>query len=120
MKNRIKQLRKELGLTQEAFGNKIGIKRNSIANYEIGRNNPIDAVIFSICRTFSVNETWLRTGEGEMFVKPENHYTSNLIKLSRNENPTVQAMITAIANTPPDELEVIMKFVNRLTDKKES
>lgn len=67
MKDRIKEIRKVLGLTQEKFSERIGIKRNTIANYETGRNEPIDAVISLICREFSVSEAWLRTGEGEMF-----------------------------------------------------
>ena len=68
MKERLKALRKTLGLTQAEFSKKIGIKRNSYANYEVGRNHPIDAVIFSICREYHVSEAWLRSGEGEMFL----------------------------------------------------
>lgn len=67
MKDRIKKLRKELDLTQQAFADKIGMKQNTIAQYEMGRTTPSDAIIFSICREFNVNETWLRTGDGEMF-----------------------------------------------------
>ena len=67
MKDRIKKMRKELDLTQQAFADKIGMKQNTIAQYEMGRTQPSDAIIFSICREFGVNETWLRTGEGEMF-----------------------------------------------------
>lgn len=67
MNERIKTLRKHLGYTQQEFADRIGLKRNTIAQYEIGRNEPIDAVILSICREFNVNENWLRTGEGEMF-----------------------------------------------------
>lgn len=66
MEQRIKELRKHLGLTQQEFADRLGIKRGAVANYEIGRNIPIDAVISLICREFGVNETWLRTGEGEM------------------------------------------------------
>lgn len=69
MNERIKELRKSLGLTQEQFAKRLGIKRGAVANYEIGRNNPIDAVVSLICREFNVNESWLRTGEGEMFVQ---------------------------------------------------
>lgn len=68
MKKRIRKLRKELDMTQQQFAERIGVKRNSYANYETGRNTPIDAVIKSICREFSVNEEWLRTGNGEMFI----------------------------------------------------
>ncbi|MCU6685302.1 helix-turn-helix domain-containing protein [Dorea acetigenes] len=67
MKERLRLLRKSLDITQQEFADRIGIKRNSYANYETGRNTPIDAIILSICREFGVNETWLRTGEGEMF-----------------------------------------------------
>lgn len=68
MNERLKILRKSLKLTQQEFADRIGIKRNSLANYEIGRNTPIDAIVVSICREFNVNEDWLRTGNGEMFL----------------------------------------------------
>ena len=72
VKDRIKLLRKELELTQEKFSERLGIKRNTIAKYETGINEPTTAVISLICREFNVNEQWLRTGEGEMFrVLPE-------------------------------------------------
>lgn len=67
MKDRIKSLRKSLDITQQEFADRIGLKRNSVASYEIGKNYPMDTVIKSICREFNVNEEWLRTGEGDMF-----------------------------------------------------
>ena len=67
MKQRIKLLRKELGLTQQEFADKLGIKRTTIGNYELGRNEPVDSVISLICDRCHVNETWLRTGNGDMF-----------------------------------------------------
>ncbi len=70
MKDRIKKIRKEFDLTQQELADRLGIKRNTIATYESGRNIPIDAVISLICREFNVREEWLRTGEGEMF-KPK-------------------------------------------------
>ena len=71
---RLKELRKALHLTQQDFAFRLGISRNNIATYEIGKSRPGDAVMALICREFNVNETWLRTGEGEMFapVDPEN------------------------------------------------
>ena len=67
MNERIRLLRKELGLNQSDFGNKIGVKQATVAGYESGARTPLDAVVSSICREFDVNEEWLRTGEGEMF-----------------------------------------------------
>lgn len=67
MDERIKSIRKALGLTQQEFADRLGIQRSTIAQYETGRNNPIDAVVSLICREYNVDEVWLRTGVGEMF-----------------------------------------------------
>lgn len=67
MHDRIKLLRQSLKMTQQEFADKLHIKRGAIANYEVGRNIPADSVIALICREFDVSESWLRTGEGEMF-----------------------------------------------------
>lgn len=67
MKDRIKKIRKELNLTQQKFADKLGVQRNTIAMYEMGRTAPSDAVFLSICREFNVSEEWLRNGTGEMF-----------------------------------------------------
>ncbi len=64
---RIKKLRKTLDLTQQKFGERLGIKGNTVAQYELGRSNPVDSVFSLICREFNVNEEWLRNGKGEMF-----------------------------------------------------
>lgn len=80
MNERIRKLRRILDLTQQEFADRLGIKRNTIANYESGRNEPIDAVISLICREFNISEEWLRTGEGEMFVqKTEDEEIADLV-----------------------------------------
>ena len=68
MKDRIRQLRKQLKMNQSDFGERVGVKGNTIGNYELGLRSPSDAVIFSICREFNVNEEWIRSGTGEMFI----------------------------------------------------
>ena len=67
MNERIKLLRKHLGLNQGEFGSRIGVKQGSVAAYECGARNPLDAVVSAICREFNVREQWLRTGEGDIF-----------------------------------------------------
>ena len=69
MNERLKKLRKELDMTQQEFADKLGTARNNIAGYETGKRNPSNAVISLICREFNINEKWLRTGEGEMFIE---------------------------------------------------
>lgn len=85
MHERIKKLRKTLDLTQQEFADKIGVKRNTVGQWEIGRNSITDQVVFSICREFDVSEEWLRTGEGEMFERMTDQqkllkYTGMLLK----------------------------------------
>lgn len=69
LKDRIKKIRKDKKLSMEKFGDRIGLKKNSVSQIESGVNNPSEAVIISICREFRVNESWLRTGEGEPYIK---------------------------------------------------
>lgn len=66
---RIKAIRKACGKTQQAFGDAVGLKRNTIATYEIGQVQPSDRTIADICREFRVSELWLREGEGDMFLQ---------------------------------------------------
>lgn len=72
MKERLKLIRKTLKLSQEEFGNKIGIKSKAhISSLEIGKRSITDRIVSDICREFNVNEEWLRNGIGEMFVEPD-------------------------------------------------
>ena len=67
MNERIKKIRKDLGLNQKDFGEKIKIVRSSVAKIETGENNPSEQTIDLICRVFNVNEKCLRTGEGSVY-----------------------------------------------------
>ncbi len=83
MRNRIKKIRREADLTQQEFADRLGVKRGTIANYELGRNIPIDAVISLICREFEINEEWLRTGKG---TKEQPEPKNELDKLAEKYN----------------------------------
>ena len=116
MNERIKALRKRLGLTQQAFADRLKIARGNIGAYEVGKNAPSDAVISLICKEFNVNEIWLRTGEGgddNMFTKvnEEDRFSINLGKLSRTENQMARNMLNAIAEADPEKLKHIEGFM---------
>lgn len=116
MNERIKALRKRLGLTQQAFADRLKIARGNIGAYEVGKNAPSDAVISLICKEFNVNEIWLRTGEGgddNMFTKVNEEYrfSINLGKLSRTENQMARNMLNAIAEADPEKLKHIEEFM---------
>ena len=104
---RIRQLRKTLDLTQQEFAEKIGIKRNTIATYEMGRNEPIDSVITLLCREYGVNEVWLRTGAGKMFV-PKATNTLDALAKERNLTHGVYLFIEKLLNLKPEYQQVFV------------
>lgn len=122
MKERIKKIRRELGLTQQEFAERIGIKRNTIANYETGRNDPVDSVISLICREFDVREEWLRTGEGEMF-KPKSYDMLDQLADKYNLSTTDRAVIEKFLSMNPEArkemLDYFYNFVAILTHETE-
>lgn len=105
MKDRIKQIRKNQKLTQLEFGKKIGVKGNTITNYENGLRNPTDAVILAICREFNVNETWLRTGNGEP-----------IIKLTKNQE--IARFANDVMDLPDENIKKrLIEALSRLNDR---
>lgn len=122
MKERLKQLRKTLDLTQQEFAEKLGIKRSTMATYESGRNEPIDAVISLICREFDVNEHWLRTGTGEMFTHQtdDEQLTSFIVKILANKSTSFKrkfiSMLSALDESDWDVLEKMVTLLKKRTD----
>ena len=117
MNERIKKLRKALDLTQQEFADKIGMKRNTIASYEINRNGPSNSVISLICKTFHVSETWLRTGEGEMFVElPENEALAAQIQsfLQGGTDSFRERLVSLLIRLPPEHWEALEGYLLEL------
>lgn len=121
MHERIKKLRKTLDLTQREFGERIGVKPNTIATYEIGRNEPIDAVISLICREFNVNEHWLRTGEGDMFVKQskEDELKTAVNKLLSGETSDFKSrLVNVLSSLSEDQWVFLQRKMEEIVDGK--
>lgn len=122
MQNRIKALRKELKLTQEKFGERLGMKKNSISQIENGVNALTEQLLVSICREFNVNEEWLRTGEGEMFVSLNRtqqiaQLTTDLFKGEKDSFK--ERLLLALAKLDEDEWKVLEKIACDLTKEKD-
>lgn len=71
MNSRIRELRKALNLSQKEFAEKIGLKQNAISYMEKNGFTITEQNIKTICSQFDVNENWLRTGSGKMFLENE-------------------------------------------------
>ena len=121
MNERLKKLRKALDLTQQEFADRIGSKRNTIAKYETDTNVPSSAVISLICREFSVNEDWLRTGQGEMFVEQtrDEQIATFIGKIQAgNDDSFKKRFISMLSALDESEWAVLEKMVIMLHDNK--
>lgn len=103
---RIKKVRRSLDLTQREFGERISIKQNSVAQIEMGRSTS-DQTISSICREFNVNETWLRTGEGDPFIQ-------------QSSDDELAQVFSAIAASDDELIKRIIRAYWRLDDKEKA
>lgn len=122
MNERLKKLRKELDMTQQEFAEGIGIKRNTMATYESGRNEPIDAVISLICTKYNVNENWLRTGEGEMFM--EMSYDDEIAQfvgqvMGEEDDSFKKRLISGLAALDDNGWKVLEDFLDSIQTKKD-
>ena len=120
MKDRIKQIRKEKGLTQAEFGEMIGVKGNTVTMYEAGTRIPSDAVIISICREFNVSEVWLRTGEGEPHIQRDDdtEWQEVLAQITVSDDDLIKRIVKAYWFMDEKEKAVIRKLIDSFTEQK--
>ena len=119
LKERIKEVRKTLGLTLEEFGNKIGVTKTTISRIENGVNSVTNQMLISICREFGVNEEWLRSGEGDMFVPLTRseaiaEFAGSLMK--EEDASFKKRLIEALAKLNEQEWEVLEGIAQKLTN----
>ena len=120
MNERICELRKKLGLTQEKFAAQIGLSKNFIWMIEKGERIPSDRTIADICREFHVSENWLRTGEGEPFSEPGGEVITLIDQIMRGENKTAKALFKAFARLDENQWKTIQQIIDDVTsDRKQ-
>lgn len=110
---RIKAVRDELNMTQAEFAEKLGTARNTIANYEIGRREPMEATIKSICREFNVNYDWLKEGIGETFDAVPETLVDELAQ-EFNLDDLDKRIILGYLRLSEDDRRVIKRYVQGL------
>ena len=117
---RIRYLRKEkLNITQEALGEPLGLTRANIANIEAGRISVTERVILGICEKFNINEEWLRTGNGEMFVplSRDDEIAFAVGKLVQEDDSFKKKLISILLKMDESQWEVLEQIANELIKK---
>ena len=99
--NRVKELRKMLNLSQESFGENLGIQKASISRIEKGVNKLTNIVANLICKTYNVNYLWLTEGKGEMFEAPGSALDDLAMQYDLNEIDLY--LIKTYLDMPKDE-----------------
>lgn len=107
--DRILTIRKESGLSQSAFGEKLNLSQNFVWMIEKGQREPSDRTISDICRVYGINEPWLREGVGEMYVpKTREETIAELVGSALNgSNDFKKAVIQMICSRTDQELETL-------------
>lgn len=114
--DRIKEIRKGANLTQQKFAERIGTKQNTVAQYEIGRNVPMDPVITAICREFNVNEVWLRTGDGDPFQEEsrQEQIMKFAVQTIKGSDDFRKQFVAMLAKMDAEDWEALAKLFNKL------
>lgn len=110
---RIREVRKTLGLTLEKFGEKIGMKKNSVSQIENGKNSVTEQVIKSICREFNVDYIWLTTGEGEMFIDSDDDFIERIDRIMAGEDDARKNLFKFMLELSDEDIEALDRLMQK-------
>lgn len=120
MNERIALIRKNKGMTRASFGECIGVSGDVINNLERGRVEIKDHMVLLICKAFNVNENWLRTGDGEMFI-PEDRETEiarlTIQLLTEESDSFKNRLISALCKLTEEQWELLAQIADDITKK---
>lgn len=119
-KDRVKELRKSLNLSQEAFGNKLGVRKSTISRIESGVHNLSERMAISICNTFNVDINWLMKGHGNMFTAiPESivDVLCDEFNLDTKDRAIIEAYLRASENERENIKDFLLSIAENLQKK---
>lgn len=117
MNERVKQLRVSLGLSQEDFGAKIGLKsKASVSKIEKGINGTTEQTLRSMCREFGASYLWLTTGEGPMFENGGDDAALHVMvdRVLASENDRVKAIFKGLSDFTTEDWEQVDRLLDKL------
>lgn len=116
---RIKEVRKSLGLTLEKFGERIGLKKSAVSLIENGKNAVTDANVKAICREFGVDYIWLTTGDGEMFVDTDDDFIERIDSIMVGEDDARKNLFKALLEASDEDIAAFQRIIDLFASKKD-
>ena len=110
---RVKEIRKSLGLTLEKFGERIGVTRGSMSNIENGNRNLTEQMTKSICREFSVDYMWLTTGEGEMFIDSDDDFIERIERIIAGEDEARKNLFKFMLELSDEDIAALDRLMKK-------
>lgn len=110
---RVKEIRKTLGLTLEKFGERIGVTRGSMSNIENGNRNLTEQMTKSICREFSVDYMWLTTGEGEMFIDTDDDFIERIDRIMAGEDEARKNLFKFMLELSDEDIAALDRLMKK-------
>lgn len=110
---RIREVRKALGLTLEKFGEKIGMKKNSVSQLENGKNSVTEHVVKAICREYNVDYMWLTTGDGEMFIDTDDDFIERIDRIMAGEDEARKSLFKFMLELSDEDIAALDRLMKR-------
>ena len=110
---RVKEIRKTLGLTLEKFGERIGVTRGSMSNIENGNRNLTEQMTKSICREFNVDYMWLTTGEGEMFIDTDDDFIERIDRIMAGEDEARKNLFKFMLELSDEDIAALDRLMKK-------
>lgn len=109
---RVKEVRKSLGLTLEKFGARLGVTKQTVSRIENGVNNVTEQMTKAICREFNVDYAWLATGEGEMFVDSDEDFLARIDAIMLGEDDARKNLFKALLDASDEDIAAFQRIIN--------
>lgn len=116
MNQRIKEVRRSLGLSQEEFGRRLGITKSAVSRIESSSNGASGQTVKSICREFNIDYGWLTTGQGEMFAENDDQVTKLVDTVLAGENEFARAIFRGFAQFSAEDWQQLHSLIKKFLD----
>lgn len=110
---RIREVRKALGLTLEKFGEKIGMKKNSVSQLENGKNSVTEQVVKAICREYNVDYMWLTTGDSEMFIDTDDDFIERIDRIMAGEDEARKSLFKFMLELSDEDIAALDRLMKK-------